>query len=74
VGAVLPTLGPKALLPAHLLVCIPSRIFCFLAPFVTKIYVWTPEILFASLDPMLGAIGCGAEVTQLGATAYGAEV
>jgi hypothetical protein len=32
------------------------------------------EILFASLDPMLGAIGCGAEVTQLGATAYGAEV
>jgi hypothetical protein len=23
---------------------------------------------------MLGAIGCGAEVTQLGATAYGAEL
>jgi hypothetical protein len=33
-----------------------------------------PEILFAILDPMLGAIACGAEVTQLGATAYGAEV
>jgi hypothetical protein len=33
-----------------------------------------PEILFARLNPMLGAIGCGAEVTQLGATAYGAEL
>jgi hypothetical protein len=32
-----------------------------------------PEILFVRLDPMLGAIGCGAEV-QLGATAYGAEL
>jgi hypothetical protein len=32
------------------------------------------EILFASLDPMLGAIACSAEVTQLGAIAYGAEV
>jgi hypothetical protein len=26
------------------------------------------------LDPLLGAIGYGAEVTQLGAIAYGAEV
>jgi hypothetical protein len=34
----------------------------------------TPEILFVRLDPMLGVIGCGAEVTQLGTTAYGAEV
>jgi hypothetical protein len=33
-----------------------------------------PEILFARLDPKLGAIGCGAEVTQLGATAYGTEL
>jgi hypothetical protein len=32
------------------------------------------EILFARLDPMLGAIGCGVEVTQLGATADGAEL
>jgi hypothetical protein len=33
-----------------------------------------PKILYAILDPILGAIGCGAEVTQLGATAYGAEL
>jgi hypothetical protein len=33
-----------------------------------------PEILFAILDPMLGDIAYGGEVTQLGATAYGAEV
>jgi hypothetical protein len=26
------------------------------------------------LDPLLGALGYGAEVTQLGAIAYGAEV
>jgi hypothetical protein len=26
------------------------------------------------LDPLLGAIGYGAEVTQLGAIGYGAEV
>jgi hypothetical protein len=26
------------------------------------------------LDPLLGAIGYGAEVTQLGVIAYGAEV
>jgi hypothetical protein len=26
------------------------------------------------LDPLLGAIGCGAEVTQRGAIGYGAEV
>jgi hypothetical protein len=26
------------------------------------------------LDPLLGAIACGAEVTQLGARGYGAEV
>jgi hypothetical protein len=25
-------------------------------------------------DPILGAIACGAEVTQLGAIGYGAEV
>jgi hypothetical protein len=28
----------------------------------------------SSLDPLLGAIGYGAEVTQLGAIGYGAEV
>jgi hypothetical protein len=27
-----------------------------------------------SLDPLLGAVACGAEVTQLGAIGYGAEV
>jgi hypothetical protein len=26
------------------------------------------------LDPLLGAVACGAEVTQLGAIGYGAEV
>jgi hypothetical protein len=26
------------------------------------------------LDPLLGAVACGTEVTQLGAIAYGAEV
>jgi hypothetical protein len=26
------------------------------------------------LDPLLGAIGYGAEVTQLGAISYGAEI
>jgi hypothetical protein len=26
------------------------------------------------LDPLLGAVACGAEVIQLGATGYGAEV
>jgi hypothetical protein len=47
--------------------------FCFLALFLQKFTFGPPEILFASLDPLLGAIGCGAEVTQLGAIAYGAE-
>jgi hypothetical protein len=31
------------------------------------------KILNAGLDPLLGAIACGAELTQLGATACGAE-
>jgi hypothetical protein len=48
--------------------------FFVFSPFLTQIYVWTPEILFARLDLMLDAIDCGAEVTQLGATAYGAEL
>jgi hypothetical protein len=26
------------------------------------------------LDPLLGVVACGAEVTQLGAIGYGAEV
>jgi hypothetical protein len=26
------------------------------------------------LDPLLGAVACGAEVTQLGVIGYGAEV
>jgi hypothetical protein len=51
----------------------PNFLF-FLASFVTKkITFRSSKILFASLDSMLGAIGCGAEVTQLGATTYGAE-
>jgi hypothetical protein len=51
-----------------------DRIFSFSALLFKNIYVWTPEILYAILDPTLGAIDCSAEVTQLGATAYGAEL
>jgi hypothetical protein len=59
--------------PVHAL-RLSARIFCILTLLLKKITFGPPEILFASLDPMLGAIACGAEVTQLGATAYGAEV
>jgi hypothetical protein len=49
--------------------------FFLIQPYFRKIFMFRPpEILYATLDPILGAIGCGAEVTQLGATAYGAEL
>jgi hypothetical protein len=32
------------------------------------------KILMSFSDPLLGAVACGAEVTQLGAIGYGAEV
>jgi hypothetical protein len=41
-----------------------ARIFSFSVLLLKNIYVWTTKILFASLDPILGA----------GATAYGAEL
>jgi hypothetical protein len=64
--------GPQRLSPqAHSL---SSEFFLF-QPYFRKIFTFRPpEILNAILDPILGAIGCGAEVTQLGATAYGAEL
>jgi hypothetical protein len=33
-----------------------------------------PKILYIILDPILGVIAYGAEVTQLGAIGYGAEL
>ena len=49
--------------------------FFLIQPYFRKIFMFRPpEILYATLDPILGAIGCGAEVTQLGATACGAEL
>jgi hypothetical protein len=49
--------------------------FSFSVLFLKKIFMFgLSEILYAILDPILGAIGCGAEVTHLGATAYGAEL
>jgi hypothetical protein len=51
-----------------------SEFFVFW-PFFGKKYTFEPyKILIAFLDPLLGAIACGAEVTQLGAIGYGAEV
>jgi hypothetical protein len=47
----------------------PDRIFCFLAPFESKIYVWTPRNFIYTFGPKVGA-----EVTQLGATGCGAEL
>jgi hypothetical protein len=49
----------------------PGPNFLFFSPFRDKNL---PENLFARLDPKLGVIGCGAEVTQLGVTGYGAEL
>jgi hypothetical protein len=39
-----------------------ARIFSFSPLLLKNIYVSTPEILYASLVPILDAIGCGAEV------------
>jgi hypothetical protein len=38
-------------------------------------FIFIPlDDLISSLDPLLGATACGAEVTQLGATYLGVEV
>jgi hypothetical protein len=41
---------------------------------VTKNTFRPLEDLISDLDPMLGVVGHGAEVTQLGAIGYGAEL
>jgi hypothetical protein len=52
--------------------CLP--IFFILALF-RKNFMFRPlEDLIPFLDPLLGVIACGAEVTRLGATGCGAEV
>jgi hypothetical protein len=50
------------------------RIFCILVLSWKKYHVWTLEKFISFLDPLLGAIAYGAEVTQLGAIGDGAEV
>jgi hypothetical protein len=52
----------------------PSQIFCFLAIFWQKFTRRPLENLFPVLDPILGAIAYGAEVTRLGAIGYGAKL
>jgi hypothetical protein len=52
-----------------------SPIFLHFSLFFRKKFTFRPKKnLIVILDPLLGAIGYGAEVTQLGAIAYGAEV
>jgi hypothetical protein len=51
-----------------------DQIFCFLTLPRKKIHVWTLENFNVIFDPLLGAIAYGAEVTQLGAIGYDAEV
>jgi hypothetical protein len=48
-----------------------SEFFVFW-PLLGKKHVWTLENFNGILDPLLGAIAYGAEVTQLGAIGYGA--
>ena len=52
----------------------PSLIFYYLTIFLNKIYNWLLRDLNSSLDPGIGAMSPGAEVTRLGATDLGAEV
>jgi hypothetical protein len=51
------------------------RIFCILAlPREKKSRLDPKKFLMSFLDPLFGVIAYGAEVTQLGAIGYGAEV
>jgi hypothetical protein len=51
-----------------------SEFFCS-QPYFQKIFMFEPpKILYIILDPILGVIAYGAEVTQLGAIGYGAEL
>ena len=48
--------------------------FLLFNSFFNKIYIWPLRDLNSSLDPGVGAINPGAEVTRLGATDLGVEV
>jgi hypothetical protein len=48
--------------------------FLFLTYFLTKITFRPLDDLFPDLDPALGTVAYGAEVTQLGGIAFGAEL
>jgi hypothetical protein len=48
--------------------------FFVFSPFSEKITFRPPNDLFHCLDPLLGAIGYGAEATQLCGISYGAEL
>jgi hypothetical protein len=57
---------------AYLLRC--PIFFCFLLIMRQKCTIRPQEILYVFFDPILSVIVYGAEVTQLGAIAYGAEL
>jgi hypothetical protein len=63
---------------AHAAACPPSlrmTDFFLFQPYFRKIFTFGfLKILYAILDPKFGAIGCGAEVTHLGVTAYDADL
>jgi hypothetical protein len=49
--------------------------FLFFSPFLgQKITIRPPKNLYAFLDPKLGAMRCGTELTRLGATGFGTEL
>jgi hypothetical protein len=51
----------------------PRSFFVF-SPFFEINSCLDPERFISCLDPLLDAIGCGAEIVQLAARAYGADV
>jgi hypothetical protein len=49
--------------------------FFLFQPYFQKMFTFgPPEILYTILDPKLGAMGCGAEITHLGTVICGAEL
>jgi hypothetical protein len=53
---------------------VETEFFCILAIFRKNNHVQTLKNFNVIFDPLLDAIVYGAEVTQLGAISYGAEV
>jgi hypothetical protein len=52
-----------------------ARLFYFFKPFLRKIFTSRPFLeRFKKMDPELGAVDHGADLTCLGATDHGAEV